>query len=270
MSYEKKTWLPRQGTGLNKFIVDGLGKVGITSSPDSISQEGTPLSAENFNDLENRIASGFDGLETELEAVNTRKFMGLEFNRDYEPIDHFFEVNRTNGFLRYNNYSVFQNTSAIAQVNSGDTSNVNFRTTTVLTIPQMEVGELRGFNVWRTNTDSTASPLAIKMPTGGQYFGRFTYRTDSPSTFLTPTADVTEMDNLLEQALLHIYKEDYFGYGEYARLHLPTANNIPLNSGSAPTSTGEINTAGGGYFMSQWGVPANTTITARIWLYRVS
>lgn len=62
MSFIKRTWLARIGTGLNKFIigaVDGDGKQTLVNSPDSVSQQGDVISAENLNDLEDRIAEGF-------------------------------------------------------------------------------------------------------------------------------------------------------------------------------------------------------------------
>lgn len=63
MAFEKRTWLARIGQGLNKFIIgakDGEGKQTLTNSPDSVTQQGDVISAENLNDLEDRIADGFD------------------------------------------------------------------------------------------------------------------------------------------------------------------------------------------------------------------
>lgn len=62
MAYQKKTWLARLGQGLNKFIFNGGSKVTLDSSPDVVTQEGTPLSAENMNDLEQRIDDAFTSI----------------------------------------------------------------------------------------------------------------------------------------------------------------------------------------------------------------
>lgn len=59
--FTKKTWLARLGVGLNKFkdIVSGA-TMQFESTPDSITQQGTPLTAHNFNDLEARIEAAID------------------------------------------------------------------------------------------------------------------------------------------------------------------------------------------------------------------
>ena len=69
MAYNKKTWLARLGQGLNKFIFNGGSKVTLDSAPDVVSQQGTPLSADNMNDLEQRIKSGFDDVDSAINAI---------------------------------------------------------------------------------------------------------------------------------------------------------------------------------------------------------
>ena len=71
MAYSKKTWKARQGTGLNKFIlgtVDSQGRQTITNLPDQITESGDALSADNFNDFEDRIEDGFTDVDEELES----------------------------------------------------------------------------------------------------------------------------------------------------------------------------------------------------------
>lgn len=63
MAFIKRTWLARIGTGLNKFLIgtpDGQGKQTLTNSPDSVTQQGDVISADNLNDLEDRIEAGFN------------------------------------------------------------------------------------------------------------------------------------------------------------------------------------------------------------------
>lgn len=73
MAFQKKTWLARLGQGLNKFIFNGGSKVTLDSSPDLVTQEGTPLSAENMNDLENRIDSEFTNVNDAITSLSTWK-----------------------------------------------------------------------------------------------------------------------------------------------------------------------------------------------------
>ena len=71
MAFLKRTWLARIGTGLNKFIIgakDGEGKQTLTNSPDSVTQQGDVISAENLNDLEDRIDNEFTSQSTRINA----------------------------------------------------------------------------------------------------------------------------------------------------------------------------------------------------------
>lgn len=70
MAFQKKTWLARLGQGLNKFIFNGGSKVTLDSSPDLVTQEGTPLSAENMNDLEQRIEDEFTNVNSMITSLN--------------------------------------------------------------------------------------------------------------------------------------------------------------------------------------------------------
>ena len=66
MAFVKRTWLARLGQGLNKFFIgekDAQGKQELTNAPDSITQQGDVISADNLNDLEGRIQSAFVGVE---------------------------------------------------------------------------------------------------------------------------------------------------------------------------------------------------------------
>lgn len=57
MAYKKHEWKARQGTGLNKFR-DQDGKLyEFTSAPDSVTQPGTPFSADWMNEMEDGIAA---------------------------------------------------------------------------------------------------------------------------------------------------------------------------------------------------------------------
>jgi hypothetical protein len=73
MAFEKRTWLARIGTGLNKFIIgdkDANNKQTLTNSPDTVTQQGDVISADNLNDLEDRIDDEFTSHDTRI-ANNT-------------------------------------------------------------------------------------------------------------------------------------------------------------------------------------------------------
>lgn len=74
MAFEKRTWLARIGTGLNKFIIgdkDANNKQTLTNSPDTVSQQGDVISAENLNDLEDRIDDEFTSQNTRISENET-------------------------------------------------------------------------------------------------------------------------------------------------------------------------------------------------------
>lgn len=69
MAFVKRNWLARIGIGLNKFIIgdkDGAGKQTLTNSPDSITQQGDVISADNLNDLEDRIEDEFTNVNSNI------------------------------------------------------------------------------------------------------------------------------------------------------------------------------------------------------------
>lgn len=83
MAFEKRTWLARIGAGLNKFIIgekDAGGKQTLTNSPDSVTQIGDVISAENLNDLEERIEAGLNDLETQTQTALAGKVNTTDLN----------------------------------------------------------------------------------------------------------------------------------------------------------------------------------------------
>jgi len=99
MAYNKKTWLARLGQGLNKFIFNGGSKVTLESAPDVVTQAGTPLSAKNMNDLEDRIDSEFTNVNDAINAISVKignlkeTSFELASNASYEfDIDYFSTV----------------------------------------------------------------------------------------------------------------------------------------------------------------------------------
>lgn len=100
MAYNKKVWKDRIGTGLDKYLVgvaDSRGRKTITSSPDSITQEGDVLNAESMNDLEDRIYNEFKlvwqtiGQLGDLLPVGGRIFY---IDNDSDEVIQFFDENK--------------------------------------------------------------------------------------------------------------------------------------------------------------------------------
>lgn len=87
MAYNKRTWLGRQGTGLNKFSIGGATPVTIVNQPDSVTQVGDALSAGNLNDLEDRIEDAFDDVDTALDTKADEQDV-TNLNNALTAIDH--------------------------------------------------------------------------------------------------------------------------------------------------------------------------------------
>ena len=108
MAFVKRTWLARIGLGLNKFLIgdkDSQGKQELTNSPDSVSQQGDVISADNLNDLEDRIEAGFNGMK--LTKVWENENPSADFdNTDIDFSDEFNDIvvvtqdSSSNGMLK--------------------------------------------------------------------------------------------------------------------------------------------------------------------------
>lgn len=76
ISYTKKTWVGRLGVGLNKYRIgaaDLNGRQTITSDPETVTQEGDAVSADNLNAFEGRIDQAFETLEGNLSTEATTR-----------------------------------------------------------------------------------------------------------------------------------------------------------------------------------------------------
>lgn len=69
MAFNKRLWKGRQGTGLNKFSINGATPVPVINQPDSVTEQGDALSAGNLNDLEDRIYDAFDDIADGTQVV---------------------------------------------------------------------------------------------------------------------------------------------------------------------------------------------------------
>lgn len=143
MAFVKRTWLARIGTGLNKFIIgekDAQNKQTLVNDPDSITQEGDTISAQNLNDLEDRIEAGFNDAHTELEnglatrVPTTRKVNGKALSSDISltAVDIGAPIN-----------SITITSQLISA--GGD-----------YTLPNMAVGELKFVSYFISTTDSVS------------------------------------------------------------------------------------------------------------------
>lgn len=79
MSYTKKTWKNRISEYPTRRILkktDGTSEeITVTRSEGDVSQEGDAFSAENMNDFEERVASGFNELTASLTNENSEIFI---------------------------------------------------------------------------------------------------------------------------------------------------------------------------------------------------
>lgn len=288
--FNRRTWLARIGTGLNKFIIgakDAEGKQALVNSPDTVTQEGDVISAANLNDLEGRIESEFNNKVNLSSTINDRSLSAPVFLFDWDIY---------RGNLAINDLSAFEESTVLVatEAQSGPSAMSGDET---LTLPDMEVGELLKYRFARRKEDTdvdTVRTLTVKVPSTGVYIGRWTRRSGAwrnraterdrivllslYSPTYTPTVETATFS---EEALLHIIKEDYGGYKDKAR-GMFTANN-PITFANdqvnyESTASGRINVNGGATLgtMAITGMQDDDDyecpyagITCSLWLYRV-
>lgn len=288
--FERRTWLARIGTGLNKFIIgakDADGKQALVNSPDSVTQEGDVISAANLNDLEGRIESEFNRKVNLTSTINDRSLSSPIFLFDWDIYRGNLAINDLSAFNESTLLVATEAQSGPAAMNGNET----------LTLPDMEVGELLKYRFARRKEDTsyqTVRTLTLKAPATGVYIGRWTRRSGAwrlreterdrivllslYSPTYTPTVETATFS---EEALLHIIKENYGGYKDKAR-GMFTANN-PITfaydqSNHESTASGRIN-VNGGATLGTMGITGMIDynddecpyagITCSLWLYRV-
>jgi len=288
--FNRRTWLARIGTGLNKFIIgakDADGKQALVNSPDTVTQEGDVISADNLNDLEGRIESEFNNKVNLSSTINDRTLSAPVFLFDWDIY---------RGNLAINDLSAFEESTILVatEAQSGPSAMSGDET---LTLPDMAVGELLKYRFARRKEDpdyTTVRTLTVKVPSTGVYIGRWTRRSGAwrnratererivllslYSPTYTPTVETATFS---EEALLHIIKEDYGGYKDKARGMFTTNNPITFAtdiSNYESTASGRINVNGGATLgtlgitgmqdSSDYDCPY-AGITCSLWLYRV-
>lgn len=108
MAFIKRTWLARLGTGLNKFLIGDKGADGkqtLTNSPDTVVQEGDVISADNLNDLEDRISDAFDEVKwkkvwTNPDPDSLFSPQEVVLDAQYQMIMIFYRSSTTNKIAR--------------------------------------------------------------------------------------------------------------------------------------------------------------------------
>lgn len=126
MAFLKRTWLARLGTGLNKFLIGDKGADGkqtLTNSPDTVVQEGDVISADNLNDLEDRISDGFDEKQNVLtfdnvptqDSVNPVKSGGI-YSAIKEVADDVTDMKLKKIWENPNPYSAYTATSSTDKI----------------------------------------------------------------------------------------------------------------------------------------------------------
>lgn len=261
--FNRRTWLARIGTGLNKFIIgakDADGKQALVNSPDTVTQEGDVISADNLNDLEGRIESEFNKKVNLSSTINDRTLSAPIFLFDWDIYRGNLAINALTAFaeaglLPYTDYEV--GPSAM----SGDEQ---------LILPDIGYKELIRFRFAKRKEDTevdTVRNLKVRLPvsvlnltdeTARFYIGKWTrwsgawhlraYERDNIalrahiSPTYTPTVDTA---NFSQEALLHIIKENYGGYKDKA-LEQFGHNQITFNTGGGISGAGDAVSASGG------------------------
>lgn len=288
--FNRRTWLARIGTGLNKFIIgakDADGKQALVNSPDTVTQEGDVISSDNLNDLEGRIESEFNNKVNLSSTINGRSLSAPIFLFDWDIY---------RGNLAINDLSAFEESTILVatEAQSGPSAMSGDET---LTLPDMEVGELLKYRFARRKEDAgvdTLRTLTVKVPSTGVYIGRWTRRSGAWRTraaerdrivllsLYSPTYTPTvETATFSEEALLHIIKEDYGGYKDKARGMFTTNNPITFDYSRTDyekSASGKIN-VNGGATLGTLGITGiiddddhecpYAGITCSLWLYRV-
>lgn len=290
--FNRRTWLARIGTGLNKFIIgakDADGKQALVNSPDSVTQQGDVISADNLNDLEERIESEFNNKVNLSSTINDRSLESSIQLFDWDIKRGNLAINALTAFaeaglLPYTDYEV--GPSAM----SGDEQ---------LILPDIGYKELIRFRFAKRKEDKdvdTVRNLKVRLPvsvlnltdeTARFYIGKWTrwsgawgLRADERekialrphiSPTYTPTVDTA---NFSEEALLHIIKEDYGGYKDKARGMFTKNNPITFDGtgggswgGDAVSASGGIASKGSydtGSIPSQQGMLGNLNIQGNV------
>lgn len=178
MAFLKRTWLARIGTGLNKFIIgekDAQNKQTLVNDPDSITQQGDTISAENLNDLEDRIEQGFidantalvNGLATKVPTSRTVNNKPLSSDVSLTASD----VGAVPTSRTINGKALSSNISLTASDVGAPILSVTFMAELIsaggdYTIPNMAVGELKfiSYNI------TTTSQVGMSAPSQGHYY----------------------------------------------------------------------------------------------------
>lgn len=87
MAYVRKTWKGRQGTGLNKFSIDGAAPVTVVNQPDTLTEAGDALSAGNLNDWEGRIGDEFTNVNNEIDKLKDGTTPAAKATKAYSDED---------------------------------------------------------------------------------------------------------------------------------------------------------------------------------------
>lgn len=170
MAYQKNTWVARQGTGLNKFTNSGTSTNLILSpNPDTITQSGTPFSADWMNNIENGIANNDERitlLERDTGWVDLTPLNGTWNYFQYRVINgnHVYIRGYATALAASSNVAV-----KVAQMPSG----------TVPSVDYYFYGLLQGANICRfgiLNTGEIDLEWALKLSDGSRYTATSWYR----------------------------------------------------------------------------------------------
>ena len=249
--YSKHTWLPRLGTGLNKFANSGDAEhLVLTPEPDTLTQEGTPFSATWMNELEGGVYKAHQHLgavieeATAGEALTAGDVIGVCSGTAYKPSDE----------LRAAGSAVSPNTNArryfFAPANSNNGLMLNDNkgyTRYRITNGQLQVGATYAFDAYYYfyYACRLSSDVVLTLRGGNSDYARFaTFRgftTGDISTSLTTQvtywsnfSGVSSVNN--KKFCLDEYSPDNFGNLRAALAYINSSGKICLYRLKIPTS----------------------------------
>lgn len=189
MAYTKRIWKGRQGTGLNKFSIDGATPVTVVNQPDSLIEAGDALSAGNLNDLETRIDNAFSAVDAEVATKadetevtdlknaidsNTARIENLEQKAGgYSVVNYrgtnavptgkakYGLVEKIVGKSRAWNQLVYRNLADIKSINTGGTWNDNVYSINGLTFTVNNDGSVTVTGTASANTAFAVTPQMV-------------------------------------------------------------------------------------------------------------
>lgn len=110
--FEKKVWENRESARPNRYRLTRIGTsdeydiIKLTPEEEGVTIEGTPLKAETFNNLEDRIRQSFNSVSEELANDKSFVIITLPALWQVDSTGMFYQTVEANGILENNLYMI--------------------------------------------------------------------------------------------------------------------------------------------------------------------